>query len=247
MTFLVDNGVVNVSDNGRVSAFSTEEWSTLTTWDSWTSWIRNPITVLRVNLPLIDLGSEQTVNLLTNVRARGDIHYVIHYGNDRNIVHSPANYTTLEISPGDTEIPSITGRYIWARIDIHKNDNSPFPYFDGAEFDTSSEFSSKTYSNIDSSTLPGTVSNRVFSLPGIGGIKSAQVTSQGGDSYNVDMYVYHDTTSTEAFPKVISKGANQINLCFIGVDGRPRDAVFDIDLQTLPEWYIDSVGNLVER
>lgn len=249
MSFKQNNGIADVNDGGRYNVFGTATWGDLSskTWESWNDWVTDPLPILYVNLPVIDLGSVQTVNIKTNIEARGIVHYTINYGNSPTITFSPDNFSTLTIDPGDTDIPSITARYIWLRVDLHNDPVQGHQYFDNIDFVTTTETKSFSYSNIDSATLPGTSASRTYSISGIGGIRSAQVTSQGGSNYNVDMYVYHDTTSTEAFPKVLAKGAGYVDLTFIGVDGRPRDAVFDIEIQALPEWYIDSTGNLLER
>jgi hypothetical protein len=196
---------------------------------------------------MIDLGSIQTVNIKTNIQARGIVHYTINYGNDPDIVLDPPNFNTLSIDPGDTEIPSITSRYIWLRADIYYDQNQGHQYFDNLSYAATSEQKTISFSNVDSSALPGTSASRTFSIPNIGGIRNVQISSQGSSSYNVDMYVYHSTTSQEVHPKVIAKGTGYVDLTFIGVDGRPKDAVFDIELQVLPEWYIDINGNLEER
>jgi hypothetical protein len=248
---LEHNGIVDYRDNGRYFNPGTGEWADLSSWDTWTSWTLDPHETLYLNiLTPLDLGSVQTVNILTDIVARGEVNYYIYYSNENTFTESPLNYSTVHITPGETNIPSITGRYFYIKVALDLVDGQGFQYFDTIAFrasEASTQGQSLTFNNIDSSTLSGTTSDRVFD-PGIdvGTIKSAQITCRNASTYNVDMYVYHSTTSTHAFPKIISTGQD-LHLTFIGVDGRPRDCTFDIALQVNPEWYMDAQGNLTER
>jgi len=249
MSFKPDNGVIDEIDNGRVTPFSFGTWEDLPqTWQQSNTWIIDPEAVLSVNLPDIDLGTVQTVNIKTQITARGLVSYTINHSNILPLAEDPKNYSTLVINPGDTNIPSITARYIWVRVDIEQDPTEGVQYFDNIDFGVITDsFKNISYSNIDSSTLPGTASARQFTAQGAGSIRGAQVTGYTVTAYDVDMYVYHSTQSDRVFPCVIDKTSDTVTLTFTGVDGRPRDAVFDLDLQLLPEWYIDDQGNLQER
>ena len=256
MRILGNDTIFDRVDNGRHFVQGEDTWDTIpSTWDAWTSYVTQPFPTMHYQLPLLDLGSVQTFNIISNIVARGTINYYIHYSSTSDVfAYDPVtfdslNFDTLTINAGDTNIPSITARYIIIQLAIDYDPAQGHQYFDSISYQISTRSKTLTFANVDSSTLSGTTSNRLFSIgTDIGGIKSVQVTSHGSTNpFNVDMYVYHSTTSTKTFPDIISKNTNGVNLQFVGVDGQPRDSVFDITMEVLPEWYIDSFGNLVER
>lgn len=243
-----NNGVLDIHDNGgRVFNKGTGEWADYTSWDTWNSWVDTPSEFLYhlVEAP-VDFGSVKTVNIIADIRARGLVHYHIHYTTGTDFTTS----STLHITPGQTNIPSITARQIYMEVAIEYDPAQGFQYFDGINYGISEASDDNTtivFTGINSSSLPGTSADRTYTPPvDVGTIKSAKISSRGTSSYDVDMYVYHSATSTKAFPQVISTGQD-VHLTFVGVDGRPRDATFDIELTVNPEWYMDEFGNLRER
>lgn len=247
---LEQNGIVDYRDKGRYYNPGTGQWQDVTSWDTWSCWTLEPLATLYLTLDPLDLGTVETVNLLSSIRCRGVVNYYVYYGNEKDFTDSPLNYSTLYITNAQQNIPSITARYIWIKLAIDYNVGLGFQYFDSISI-KASEDSTKgktlSFTGIDSSTLPGTTSDRVYTPPvNVGTIKSAKVFSQGSPEYDVDMYVYHSPKSIYTFPHVISTGSN-VHLTFVGVDGRNRDSEFDIDLTVNPEWYMDPTGNLLER
>lgn len=249
---LEQNGIIDYRDNGRYFNQGQGEWSDLTSWDTWSSWTLDPFATLYLTFNPIDLGSIETVNIVTDIRCRGIVHYYIYYNStSTDWTDSPLNYSTLHITNGQQNIPSITARYIWIKLALDLDEAEGFQYFDSINYRASQNSTTGktiTFTNINSSTLSGTASDRVYTPPvDVGTIKSAQITSRGAvSSYDVDMYVYHSATSNRTTPQIISTGSN-IHLTFTGVDGRPRDSNFDITLTVNPEWYMDEQGNLKER
>lgn len=249
MTIHQDNGYIDKADNNRYIPLTTDEWGDLTTWADWTSYMNNPPAYLYLTLRPLDLGQVETVNVLSNIQARGPVHYYLYYNNTADFEDSPLNYSTLHIAPGDDNIPSITARYIWIKLAIEYDASIGFPYFDSINYRVSNEETSLSFSNINSSTLSGDVTARTFSIgSNIGAVKNVQITSHGPTNpYNVDLYVSKNQTSSKTFPDIISKTNSAITLAFVGIDGEPRESVFDIQLTVAPEWYIDENGNLQER
>jgi hypothetical protein len=246
MSFIPDNGLVD--NTGRVNVFDFATWEDVPeTWQDFSTWFIDPQNTLTVGLPVIDLGAVQTVNLRTTINARGTVSYRIFYSNDSVPTVDPLNFNVIDITNAQTNIPSITARYIWVCIIMTYDSTVGFQYFDSIDYAVGETYKTISFANINSATLAGTSAQRTFVLPDSGGIGSVQVTAHNSASYDVDMYVYHSTTSTTANAKILEKRAGEVDIAFIGVDGRPRDAVFDIELQVLPEWYMDSLGNLLER
>lgn len=246
MSFIPDNGIID--NKGRVNVYDFATWEDVPdTWENFQTWFIDPQSTLDVALPVIDLGSVQTVNLRTTINARGTVSYSIFYSNSSVPTVDPLNFGLIEITNAQTNIPSITARYIWVCVRLTYDSTVGFQYFDSIDYAVGETFKTLSFANVNSATLSGTTAARTFVLPESGGIKSVQITAHSTDSYDVDMYVYHSTTSNTANAKILEKRAGEVDIAFIGVDGRPRDTVFDIDLQVLPEWYMDSLGNLLER
>jgi hypothetical protein len=249
---ILNNGAIDYRDNGRYFNPGTGEWADHTSWADWLSWVDNPSEYLYLLFDEpTDLGSVQTVNVLADIACRGLVHYNMYYTTSTgNFNHSPLNYSTLNITPGQTNIPSITARKIWVEIKLELDPAQGFQFFDGINYRVSQDSQKGTtisFTNINSGSLPGTSADRTYTPSvDVGTIKSAKVTPRLATAYDVDMYVYHSATSTKVSPQIISTGTD-VHLTFTGVDGKPRDTEFDIELTVNPEWYMDSAGNLLER
>lgn len=251
---LEQNGTIDYRDNGRYFNRGSGQWSNYSSWSTFDSWTKDPDSTLAISiLDTIDLGSVQTVNLLADISCRGSAHYYVYYQDSSNdFVDSGPSYSVLHITNAQTNIPSIRARYIRIKVALDLVPGQGFQYLDNFTFrvsESNKKGQTRTYSTINSSTLAGSSSDRTFVPTDLSGsIKNAQVTSRGATaSYNVDMYVAHSTTSAYTYPEVISTATDAVHLTFIGIDGRNRDSYFDITLETTPEWYMDSQGNLRER
>jgi len=238
-------------ENFRVYPNDIATWEELDTvsWDNWNSWFLNANPNLDITMPEhFDLGQVETFNIITNVQARGQVSYKVIYSNEYPMLDSLNNYQELVIPAGSTEIPSITARYFWIQIQLTRDPGEAVQYFDGMSVSVSTQERALSYSNVNSALLSGTKNNRLFAIPeSVGGIRSVQISSQGSDSYDVDLYVSNIATSTKTYPRIINKSNSGVNLTFVGIDGQSYDSVFDIQLTVTPEWYIDSQGNLQER
>jgi len=254
MTMQAFNGVYDPNTN-RVYASTTDEWDDFTSWDDWSVWAQTPAEMLYVTVTsgpmFVNLGAVKTFNVLTNIQTNGLVHYYFYVNQTSEvIVGDNPSYTTTHVEPGDTAIASLTGQFVAIQVGIEFDPTKGIQYLDGISFDfTTTGNKSLSYSNVDSSTLSGTVSDRLFTTTEtLSGIDEVQITSQGTTTpYNVDLYVSKNQTSSYTFPDVISKSNSGVHLKFIGIDGEPRDSVFDITLSAMPEWYMDVDGNLKER
>jgi hypothetical protein len=250
MAFIENNGITVEFENGRVYPQDIAQWDDLETWDAWDTWFLNPNTQLNLLMPQeFDLGQVSTFNVLTTFTGQGLVDFYIYYGNETPFSDDLENYSTLHITSGQEDIPSITARYFWIGISISKQDNEIIQYFDNLFVNVSNEEKYLSYTNVDSSTLSGTAANRLFAIPDtVGSVKSAQVTSQGTTSdYDVDLYVSNLATASKTYPRILDKTSTGINLQFVGIDGQTYDSVFDIELTVTPEWFNDNFGNLQER
>ena len=97
--------------------------------------------------------------------------------------------------------------------------------------------------NVDSSTLSGTNTNRVISLPApVSLIKDIHIQVKAATSYPVNLYVSDTATSEILIPVVKSKTTPSFAL--YGIDNDPRDGVVDITVKALPRQVMYG-GNLV--
>jgi hypothetical protein len=250
MAFIQPTAFTVFHENGRAYPQDIAQWAgTPATWDEWNTWYLNPNTQLNILMPQqFDLGQVETFNLITNFQGQGIVDFYVYYSDTIPFTDSPLNYSTLHITAGDTDIPSITARYFWIAVGITKQGNEIIQYFDNLNVTVSSQEKYLSYTNVDSSTLSGTAANRLFPIPAtVGGVRSVQVTSQGSSTYDVDLYVSNIATATKTYPRVLSKSTSGVNLQFVGIDGQSYDSTFDIELTVTPEWYADSFGNLQER
>ena len=251
------NGIYDRFSNRAYSA-TTDKWDDFTSWDDWTVWNKTPVSMTYMPVTsgpsFVNLGSVKTVNVLTNIQANGKIHYYFFVNQTSEIIFDNVgngeSYTTTHVEPNQQSIPSLSGQFVSIVVGIEYDPTKGVPYFDSISFDfTSTGNKTVSYANINSATLPGTVSDRVFNPNDeFGAISEVQVTSQGTTTpYNVDLYVSKNQTSSYTFPDIISKSNDGVHLKFIGIDGEPRDSVFDITVSALPGWYNDTDGNLKER
>lgn len=257
MTIQAFNGVIDQS-NGRVYASTTDSWDDFTTWDDYDIWSKTPVEMLYVPVTsspwFVNLGSVKTFNVVTNIVANGRIHYYFYVNQTSEIIidneGTNYSYSITHVEPDQTAIPSLSGQFVSIVVGIEYDPTKGVQYFDSISFDfTSTGNKTLSFSNVNSSTLSGTVDDRLFTIgEQLSGVNDVQITSHGTTTpYNVDLYVSKNQTSSYTFPDIISKSTGGVHLKFIGIDGEPRDSVFDITLTALPEWYNDDTGNLKER
>lgn len=218
---------------GYVVAQNTGTWADLTSWDSWTTWTSEPADPLVWLTDIIDLGSEQTFNLVIKTQAQGVVDYEIYTSTTGLFA---GEETTTVIENGDTGVGGFTGRYVIIAIKVRQAGPEPILY--GVEWKTTDQSSKLSLNNINTADLPGTTSARELTITrNIGGITNMQITPQSVSSYLLDVYVTDTKYSTTVIPRVISKGATP-TFALIGVDNQPRDAIVDIIIDYLPEGYM---------
>jgi len=251
MAFIEQSAITVLHENGRAYPNDFAQWAdTPATWDAWDTWYLDPISELNILMPQqFDLGQVETFNIVSNFEGQGIVDFYVYYSDAIPFTESPLNYSTLHITAGDTDIPSITARYFWIAVSITRQGNEIIQYFDNLNVTVSSQERELSFTDVSSSTLSGTAANRLFPIPvTVGGVKAVQVSSQGTTSnYNVDMYVSNILTASKTYPRIIDKSTSGVNLQFVGIDGQSYDSTFDIKLTVTPEWFCDLFGNLQER
>lgn len=220
---------------GIVVPNNTSTWADLTTWDAWSSWLGAPADPLVWLTDPLDLGEPQTFNLNIETTANGTVEYTV-FTSDTGVFGGEE--TETDIAQGDDGIGSFSGRYVIVAVKVSADGG--INTLENVSLKANNRTIDVTLNDIDTSTLPGTSSERTLSTDrGLAGIINMQITPKAVDAYNVDAYVTNTPTSTQVIPKIINKAQLKFNL--VGIDNQPRDAVVDIILKALPEQYM--VGN----
>lgn len=213
------------SNTGYVRAIGSNRWSALSTWADFRAYAQT-FQQIRWTSDLIDVGEIKDFTMKIETDYDGSLFFIIDVS-DTEIFDGLARQYIVE--NGDYEVPAFTGRYVYVTAVV-----------DGAEFrrmtiTTNSNKSSRVYANIDTSTLPGSVSARNFVLPvPVSKIVEIQIQPKEPTSYAVDLYVSNTPTSKVLIPMLISKNTGGPIFALYGIDNVARDGVVDITMSTLP-------------
>jgi hypothetical protein len=225
----------DLSDDGGIGLTQPAlSWNDLVTWNPTATellWISDPI----------DLTENKTVNLVIETSAQGRVEY--------DIISSvtgafSGEETTVVISANTATIPAFSGRYFYIVAKV--TNNSGLPILDSMNITTTVNKTTKlTLSDIDTSTLAGTVSARVVDFGrAVSGVKNMQITVKSTPDYTMQVYVTDYPTSNTVIARIVDKTVPSIAL--VGLDNVPRDATVDIIAEILPEQFL-SGNNLLIR
>lgn len=199
-----------------------------TTWANWTAWTGTPADPLVWITDILDLGTVQTFNLNIETQATGTVSYTV-FVSDTGAFAGEESET--QINPGDTNIASFSGQFVAVAVSVAA-DSGP-TVIETMSLRTNNQTLSLKFSDIDTSTLPGTVDARVLeSDRAISGILNMLITPKEVVDYSVDAYVTNTPTSKTVVPRIVDK--SQLTFALVGVDNQPRDAVVDIVVEALP-------------
>jgi hypothetical protein len=221
--------------SGTIKATGFGRWDAVTSWSTFTSYTtgKNPI---RWTSPLIDIGEVKYFTIAVQTEFDGDLSFRIHVSNENRFAGEEREYI---IENGQLSINAFYGQFVYVTA-----------YVTGAELrrmsiTTSSEKNTVFLSDVDTSTLGGTVSNRVITLPyPASQVVDMKIEPKAPTPYAVNLYVSDTPTSEVLIPVVKSKAAAAPSFVLYGIDNDPRDGVVDITLTTLPRQAMIS-GNMV--
>jgi hypothetical protein len=242
MAIPTQSGVYNASNN-TIYPESNSTWSGLSTrtWDTWNEWAYSTQDTITWFAPLLDFGSiPKTFTLDIETESNATISYQVYTSQLGDFTDA---VETL-IPAGSTGVTSFTGRTCLIAVIATRIIEMPKI---SSIVVTSNYVGSLVlnYSQVDTSTLGGTNTNRTLPLgTTVSRVTDVKIMPNEVTSYNLDVYVTNTPTSTYVIPKVMSRGVDAINFALVGVDNQPRDAVVDIVVEALPEQYM--VGNYLK-
>lgn len=230
-----EQGQLDVN-SGTVKARGSSRWSNLTTWSAFTDYIttRDPI---KWTAPMIDIGAVDYFNLQITTEFTGTgLYYLVHVSNTGVFGGEEDEYLIQE---GNLNVNAFYGRFVYVTVIFTGTELSRFSVA------TNTNKTTIKLVNIDTSTLTGTVSNRVLALPrSVSTIYDMNIECRYADTYPVNLYVSDTPTSQALIPVVKSKSATAPAIALYGIDNDPRDGVVDVTITALPRMVMTG-GNLL--
>jgi hypothetical protein len=221
--------------SGSVRAQGSSRWSDLTTWNTFNNWITRYNTIIWT-APVIDVGEIKYFSLGIQAEYDGDLFYRIHISETGDFQGEETEYL---VRNGDFNVPSFYGRF--AQVTA---------FVSGIELrrmtiTNSSLEKTIEVRDVNTSTLGGTNTARPVPLTqSVGTILDMDIKVKSVTPYVMDVYVSDYPNSVVTVPVVVSKAAGAPTFALYGLDNKPRDAVVDITLKTLPRQVMTG-GNLV--
>lgn len=241
MTMPNSNGILNL-DVGQVFPPDVGTWTTPSTWDDFTQWITQPDT-LTYALDPIDLVSIKNFCLKIQTDAVGLVSYRI-FTSDTGAFAGEETITV--INQGDTNIPALSGQYVW--IEITVTQTAGLNVLNGVNYSIVERANKFSINNVNTADI-NDGSSQGYVLPlirSVGTITNVQITPQEVTPFQLDVYVTDYPTSTLVIPHVTAKTSNSVSFALYGLDNKPRDAIVDVLIEYLPEMYMDG-NNLLVR
>jgi hypothetical protein len=197
------------------------------TWADWRTWAENPEPVLLHLVDVIDLEQAQAFVLDIRATAQGICTYRIYTSNTGEF---DGEETETVIAPGASNISVFTARYIIVGVEVTGIISAPV--LERLTVKVSREPQVVYLNNIDTSTLPGTVTERTLPLDQYS-VAGIQATARAITAYTLDLYVSSTNTSTILMPEITNAAEHKIRLR--GLDNQPRDGVVDVIAEVLPK------------
>jgi len=238
--------------NSVITAPNTGTWADIgsgtdfETWDDWKNWSTTPGTLTWLT-DILDLGESAYFNLELTVEAVGTVSYSVYTSPTGAFA---GEETITAISSTDTNISAFYGRFVAVLITVTPAGGST-PQITAVSTKASSERFSILKYDLDTTTLTGTTSGG-FEIPvgrSISKVLSMRITPQQPGPYFEADYVADDyvQTNNPAYPAIASKSNTAPKVVFTTDGGAYTNSIFDIELQVLPEMYVNETGNLSIR
>ena len=94
----------NVANGTTITAITNQ----ISTWDTWTGWIKQPAPYLVWSTDIIDTDSLDPYNLEIKSDITGNVTYIVRTSADGDF---SGNETVANLTPGITDVPAFEGRY----------------------------------------------------------------------------------------------------------------------------------------
>lgn len=230
-----EQGQLDVN-SGTIKAQGSSRWSALTTWSAFNDYVtvRNPI---KWTAPVIDIGSIDYFNLQITTEFTGTgLYYLVHVSDTGVFGGEESEYV---IEEGNLNVNAFYGRFVYVTVIFTGTELSRFTVA------TNTNKTTIKLVNVNTSTLSGTVSNRILALPkSVSTIYDMNIECRYADTYPVNLYVSDTPTSQALIPVVKSKSASAPAIALYGIDNDPRDGIVDVTITALPRMIMTG-GNLL--
>jgi hypothetical protein len=210
--------------SGTIKPTGSSTWVSLTSWQAFQNYQQVTDQILWT-APLIDLGSIQNFCLDISAEFTGTISYLIHVSDTGLFQGEETEYLVEE---GDTDVSSFRGQFVYVTARLQGDELIRLTITSNTETKTIELF------NIDTSTLSGTITNRVIPVSNISGIVDIIISPQVPTAYAVNLYVSDTPTSEVLIPMVRSKNMPSPTFALFGIDNDARNGVVDILIKALP-------------
>jgi hypothetical protein len=255
-------------DSGFYRALSVETWDNYDgssaggpTWEDWATWNGNAQLPLTFTTGVTDYGSKELLQVTTSIQASHPVQTTITYGDtvdsSGGSIDSPSTYT---VNPGDTSVPAFEARYfqftVSITVDSAGGDTTADYFIAGITTNLGGDTVSTQLSNVDSSTLSGTVGERdLAAFTTISSLKSIVITphqATGGGTFYVNTgYVasgYFTPEGGLSLPHVVvEKGTpNKLYIYDIADNNTAIDCTFDAVATGYAALSVDDDGNITQ-
>jgi hypothetical protein len=219
-------------ESNSIKALSTSTWSDLgsITWGELQTFKGTPLPILW-SAPIIDLGVIDFFTLNIEVQAQGLISLEI-FVSDTGLFAGEEQAYYLEEGQN---VPAFFGQYVAVNARVDGSELSRL------SINSSRETTDIELRDIDTSTLPGTVTARQLPITA-SAIVDIVIQPKAVIPYAVNLYVSAQPTSEVVIPLIKNKKLGTIAL--YGIDNDPRDAVIDARVKIMPLQRLFN-GNLV--
>jgi hypothetical protein len=242
MALPTPNGILT-TDRTQVIPENQGSWSDLsgTTWANLSSWTFAPAEELIWNTSGIDLGSERYFNLNIQTQANGSISYEVHTSNTGKF---EGEETTTVITEEQQNVPAFFGRFVI--VSVYVQYSGTLNTLQSVEFTASNSKFTITLSNIDTSTLSGTVNARELDLGRpVSHIWNIDIKAQPQE-HQLDVYVTDYPTATVLIPVVVDTDPTEPKIKLVGLDNVPRDGTIDVEATVMGSQSMFN-GNLIAQ
>jgi hypothetical protein len=242
MALPTPNGILT-TDRTQVIPENQGSWSDLsgTTWANLSSWTFAPAEELIWNTSGIDLGSERYFNLNIQTQANGSISYEVHTSSTGKF---EGEETTTVITEEQQNVPAFFGRFVI--VSVYVQYSGTLNTLQSVEFTASNSKFTITLSNIDTSTLSGTVNARELDLGRpVSHIWNIDITAQPQE-HQLDVYVTDYPTATVLIPVVVDTDPTEPKIKLVGLDNVPRDGTIDVEVTVMGSQSMFN-GNLIAQ
>lgn len=243
MTIPLSTGVLDAYTN-EVYPADTATWDDISayTWADYNQWTVNTDEYMLWVLDPIVFPQVQDFCLKIQCTADGIVDYLVYTSTTGEFA---GEEILTEITNGATSVTGFTGlacvvvAKVWKTVGVNK--------LTGIEVTTTTRTIGETISDADTSTLGGTSASRQISLTrNYSKITDIAIHARAAIAYAPDVYVTNYPTSTTLIPRVVSKSNVSPTFALLGIDGKDRDGVVDIQITGLPEQYMQGNNLLIK-